>query len=85
MINLDIELTKEDLEVLSLMDFSEEDYADYGSYSVAIELKSIDVDENYLNGISEGMKELESERLSFNTKLQNLLSKIKKVEENNVR
>ena len=81
MIKLDIELTKEDLQVLSLMDFSEEDYAESGfSYSMAIECQSFDIEENYKDGILDGHTELQDELNTFKTNVENLLTKIRKVE-----
>jgi len=80
MIKLDIELTNVDLQVLSLMDYSEEDYADYGSHCLAIECKSSDIEENYKDGILEGATELQDELNTFRTNVKNLLAKIRKVE-----
>tara|TARA_A100000172_G_scaffold57727_1_gene37521 strand:+ start:1280 stop:1543 length:264 start_codon:yes stop_codon:yes gene_type:complete len=81
MINLDIKLSQDDISVLSMIDFCEQDYKDYGSYSLAIECKSSDILENYMDGISDGAIELQEELETFTRNMNKLLSKIKKVEE----
>ena len=80
MINLNIKLSQEDLSVLSMIDFCEQDFLDYGSYYLAIECKSSDVEENYKDGISDGAIELQEELKIFKRNINKLLTKIKKVE-----
>lgn len=80
MINLDIKLTNNDLFVLGLIDFCEQDYLDYGSYSLAVECKGFDVEENYMDAIAEGSKEANDELVNFKTMMQDLLTKIKQKE-----
>ena len=80
MINLDIKLTNNDLFVLGMIDFCEQDYLDYGSYSLAVECKCSDVEENYMDAIAEGSKEANDELVNFKTMMQDLLTKINQKE-----
>jgi len=78
-IKLDIELTNQDIQVLSLMDYSEEDYAYYGSYYLSVECQSFDVEQNIKDGIANG-DESEETLKTFKSNVESLLAKIKKVE-----
>ena len=79
MIKLNIELTNDDKSVLSLMDYSEEDYLDYGNYSFSVECKSFDVEENIRDAIANG-DATEEDLQIFKDQVKNLVTKIKKVE-----
>ena len=79
MINLNIDLTEDDKAVLSLMDYSEEDYLDYGNYSFSIECKSFDVEENIRDGIADG-DATEEDLNIFKDQVKSLVTKIKKAE-----
>jgi hypothetical protein len=79
MINLNIDLTEDDKAVLSLMDYSEEDYLDYGSYSFSVECKSFDVEENIRDGIADG-DATEEDLNIFKDQVKSLVTKIKKSE-----
>ena len=72
MINLDIKLSDNDIFILSMIDFCEEDYLHYGSYSLAVECKGFDVEENYMDAIAEGSKEANDELVNFKTMMQDL-------------
>ena len=80
MINLDITLTHNDKHVLGMIDFCEQDYLDYGSYSLAVECKGFDVEENYKDAIDEGSKEANDELANFKTMMKDLLIKINQTE-----
>ncbi|MDA9816750.1 hypothetical protein N9C42_01180 [Alphaproteobacteria bacterium] len=79
MINLNIDLTKDDIRVLSLIDYTNDDYLDYGSYFLSVECKSLDLEENFRDAIAEGYATEEGLK-SLKTDMQNLLAKIKKAE-----
>jgi hypothetical protein len=79
MINLNIDLTNDNKSVLSLMDYSEKDYLDYGSYSLAVECKSFDVEENYRDAIANG-DATEEDLNIFKDQVKSLVTKIKKAE-----
>ena len=79
MINLNIKLTNDDKSVLSLMDYSEKDYLDYGSYSFSVECKSFDVEENYIEAIANG-DATEEDLNIFKDQVKSLITKIKKFE-----
>tara|TARA_B100000886_G_scaffold131324_1_gene88565 strand:- start:3956 stop:4210 length:255 start_codon:yes stop_codon:yes gene_type:complete len=83
-INLKINLTKEDLEVLSLMEFDEETFEKWGSYSVAVELGSLSIDEDFCDAIKQDeypeTKELYKQ---FQINRDALVKKLKQAEETN--
>ena len=79
MINWDLDLTKDDIQVLSLIDYTNDDYLDYGSYSLSVELKSLDLEENFKDAIFEGYATEEGLKI-FRADVQNLLAKINKAE-----
>ena len=81
MINLDINFTKEDLEVLGMMDFDQDIFDYYGSYSLAVKLGSLSVDENYFDGIKAGeYPELQEKYEQFKIKRDVLVNKLEQAE-----
>lgn len=81
MINLNIKFTETDLQVLSMMELTQEDYEECGSYSHAVECRGWIIEEDFCDGIKEGeYPELKEQYEQFQLDRDHLVLKLEKAE-----
>tara|TARA_E500000178_G_scaffold349902_1_gene407760 strand:- start:1541 stop:1918 length:378 start_codon:yes stop_codon:yes gene_type:complete len=81
MINLNIKFTETDLQVLSMMELTQEDYEECGSYSHAVECKGWIIEEDFCDAIKLGeYPELKEQYEQFQLDRDHLVLKLEKAE-----